>query len=224
MYIKAGDKVIAVHTQEVGLNTMTLWLEGNLPDDSIDLLLKAEITLCDASGQEIDYKIPGGKELLRVGYTYSTRTEYEMALYRENTRLLQAVDEAKETANAEIESLLQAARDGLLSPPVPGEAWDEEKWYRAGDTVRNEESGLYRCLKTCKNKAPDAEPDYWEPLSDAAPDIIVWADIKSGAAIEAGALVSHNDADWRCIKTHTKSQVRQPSKAQTDYWEVYNGG
>lgn len=90
--------------------------------------------------------------------TLTSQTPRETELEKENSQLKQTA----EAANAEIENLLQAARDGLLSPPVPGEAWDADKWYRAGDTVTWPDKQMHRCLKTCKNKAPDAAADYWE--------------------------------------------------------------
>ena len=181
--------------------------DAPLKQEAIDELLKAgawEIV----DGDEVQ-TVSSIDQLTSVRYRFS----------RSKSDLEIAQDEIS-SQKIEIEQMLTDARAGLVALPVDGEAWDATKWYRLGDRVVAE--GIsYTCQKICKGKAPGGTSTiaYWivTPLAEQPTP---WGDIPSGDTIAVGIIVTHNELTWRCVKEHTKSIVRQPSKVQTDYWEV----
>ena len=144
----------------------------------------------------------------------------EKSFERQLAAIREQLEEAKQQAARTEENIFTAIRKGLTSPPVPGEPWDPEKRYIAGDT--STAGGVeYTSLRFNKGKDPQTEPLYWEPkVKDPEPsDFIVWAEIPSQTLIKAGTLVTHNDRGWRCTEDHKKALVRQPSDFNTNWWE-----
>ena len=106
----------------------------------------------------------------------------------------------------------------LVPLPVPGEDWDYRKNYTVGDTV-TVDGVEYECIHTNRNNGPEQTLGIEWKIKEAAPVVLVWADIESNTAIAVGDLVEHNKLTWRCIKAHAKSQVRVPLDG-SQWWEV----
>ena len=209
MKIKVNEAEYDLIRYEDADEGIKLCLKEPIQDWSV--FIGAQTVLTDDEGNPSGERLPLLGEVKRVEYVFAAPGERERALQGE-------LDALKAQA-LEAESLIEQARSGLLPIPVPGEEWSAAKWYIQGDTVTFG-GVLYECLKTCKGKAP-TEEGYWREAEDMGetPPPLIWQDIESGAAIEVGTVVRHNDLIWRCIKAHGKSIIRQPSAVQREYWE-----
>ena len=117
-------------------------------------------------------------------------------------------------AHSELDGLIAAARQSLISPPSQGAPWDAETRYIAGDTVE----GGYVALKYSRNKPPAANlGTYWAVQTVTYP---AWDDIEDGTVIEVDTIVTYNGKTWQCTEQHIKSTVYKP-KAGSSKWSEY---
>lgn len=117
-------------------------------------------------------------------------------------------------AHSELDGLIAAARQSLISPPSQGAPWDAETRYIAGDTVE----GGYVALKYSRNKPPAANlGTYWAVQTVTYP---TWDDIEDGTVIEVDTIVTYNGKTWQCTEQHIKSTVYKP-KAGSSKWSEY---
>lgn len=117
-------------------------------------------------------------------------------------------------AHSELDGLIAAARQSLISPPSQGAPWDAETRYIAGDTVE----GGYVALKYSRNKPPAANlGTYWAVQTVTYP---AWGDIEDGTVIEVDTIVTYNGKTWQCTEQHIKSTVYKP-KAGSSKWSEY---
>ena len=115
---------------------------------------------------------------------------------------------------ADLNEVLIAAREGLVSIPTPGDAWSAELRYIAGDTATVD--GIsYTALRYSKGKNPPDSPDYWEVTPE--PSYPAWDSIEDGTVIKEGEIVTYNGATWQCTSQHIKSTVYKP-KAGSSKW------
>ena len=116
-------------------------------------------------------------------------------------------------AHSELDGLIAAARQSLISPPPQGAPWDAETRYIAGDTVEG-----YVALKYSRNKPPAANlGTYWAVQTVTYP---AWGDIEDGTVIEVNTIVTYNGKTWQCTEQHIKSTVYKP-KAGSTKWSEY---
>ena len=116
---------------------------------------------------------------------------------------------------ADLNEVLIAAREGLVSIPTPGDAWSAELRYIAGDTATVD--GIsYTALRYSKGKNPPDSPDYWEVTPE--PSYPAWDSIEDGTVIMEGEIVTYNGATWQCTSQHIKSTVYKP-KAGSSKWQ-----
>ena len=232
MYIKVNDERIAIKNVDNHGTSVLLWVDAPLTEP--EALNGDVLRVMDEEDNPIMETLQPLGALTLVGYRYELRTEKEATLAEQVEEMeglitghLETIREQEEYAEwiiaelalreAEVDDILQTVRDGLLAIPVPGEAWDNRKWYIGGDVVTH--GGLrYEALITCKGKEPGVEDGCWTELPEEAPVVLVWADIPSGTPIAIGDLVTHADKIYRCIKAHTKSAIRIVTN--TDYWEA----
>ena len=118
-----------------------------------------------------------------------------------------------------VSDALMAARKNLTGLPVPGEAWDAEKRYIAGDTV-TVNGVLYTALKYSKGKDPQSSPKHWQ-LNTGTSTYQTWDSISDGTLVEVGTIVTHQGQTWICTSQHIKSTVYKP-KDGSSKWETYN--
>lgn len=117
-------------------------------------------------------------------------------------------------AHSELDGLIAAARQSLISPPSQGAPWDAETRYIAGDTVE----GGYVALKYSRNKPPAANlGTYWAVQTVTYP---AWGDIEDGTVIEVDTIVTYNGKTWQCTEQHIKSTVYKP-KTGSSKWSEY---
>lgn len=117
-------------------------------------------------------------------------------------------------AHSELDGLIAAARQSLISPPSQGAPWNAETRYIAGDTVE----GGYVALKYSRNKPPAANlGTYWAVQTVTYP---TWDDIEDGTVIEVDTIVTYNGKTWQCTEQHIKSTVYKP-KAGSSKWSEY---
>lgn len=116
---------------------------------------------------------------------------------------------------SDLNEVLIAAREGLVSIPTPGDAWSAELRYIAGDTATVD--GIsYTALKYSKGKNPPDSPNHWEiTQTQAYPE---WDSIEDGTVIMEGKIVVYDGATWQCISQHIKSTVYKP-KASSSKWK-----
>ena len=221
------------HEVNISIGERNLLIMSDAPIEGIEGMLGKSVAELGDIGVALGHVAPIIKTLKGVAYEFLTQMEEAAALEREKVALesekaaLESEKGALETENAElknaaleIEIILQDARKGLLSAPVPGEEWDAAKWYRSGDTVQG-----YECLKTCRGREPSASPLFWAAVAEQVHSdegdsarVVAWADIENGATITVDTLVSHADKEYRCIKEHKKSVARQVTN--TNFWEA----
>lgn len=116
-------------------------------------------------------------------------------------------------AHSELDGLIAAARQSLISPPSQGAPWDAETRYITGDTVEG-----YIALKYSRNKPPAENlGTYWAVQTVTYP---AWGDIEDGAVIEVDTIVTYNGKTWKCTEQHIKSTVYKP-KAGSSKWNEY---
>ncbi len=116
-------------------------------------------------------------------------------------------------AHSELDGLIAAARQSLISPPSQGAPWNAETRYIAGDTVEG-----YVALKYSRNKPPAANlGTYWAVQTVTYP---AWSDIEDGTVIEVDTIVTYNGKTWQCTEQHIKSTVYKP-KAGSTKWSEY---
>lgn len=116
-------------------------------------------------------------------------------------------------AHSELDGLIAAARQSLISPPSQGAPWNAEARYIAGDTVEG-----YVALKYSRNKPPAANlGTYWAVQTVTYP---AWSDIEDGTVIEVDTIVTYNGKTWQCTEQHIKSTVYKP-KAGSSKWSEY---
>jgi hypothetical protein len=189
------------HEVNISIGERNLLIMSDASIEGIESLLGKSAAELGAIGAAFGQAAPVIKRFKGVTYEFLTQAAGEAAL---------------ESENAELKSVALAL-EALIPAPVPGEAWDAAKWYRTGDTVQG-----YECIKTCKGRTPSESPLYWAAMAQEEPQAaIVWADIESGATIEAGAVVEHADKLYRCIREHKKSIIR--TVTNTDFWEQVDG-
>lgn len=117
-------------------------------------------------------------------------------------------------AHSELDGLIAAARQSLISPPSQGAPWNAEARYTVGDTVE----GGYVALKYSRNKPPAANlGTYWAVQTVTYP---TWDDIEDGTVIEVDTIVTYNGKTWQCTEQHIKSTVYKP-KAGSSKWSEY---
>ena len=115
---------------------------------------------------------------------------------------------------ADLNEVLIAAREGLVSIPTPGDAWSAELRYIAGDTA-TVDGVSYTALRYSKGKNPPDSPNHWEVTQ--APSYPAWDSIEDGTVIMEGEIVTYNGATWQCTSQHIKSTVYKP-KAGSSKW------
>lgn len=116
-------------------------------------------------------------------------------------------------AHSELDGLIAAARQSLISPPSQGAPWNAETRYITGDTVEG-----YIALKYSRNKPPAANlGTYWAVQTVTYP---AWGDIEDGTVIEVDTIVTYNGKTWKCTEQHIKSTVYKP-KAGSTKWSEY---
>ena len=210
MELKIKDKTIPVQQYSNSTTEITVWMKDTLAEDQMVSLMSGEaIQVMDDEGNPTGVTLPPIKMLNGLAYSFALRTKADTDL--------EALESKLAEKEHELDQAIHEARNRLVSPPSPGEEWVIEKWYCSGDTVLFEGED-YTCQKTCKGRHPNLA-DYWA-VTPQVMEPILWGDIPSGDTIAVGTIVTHNELTWRCVKEHTKSIVRQPSKVQTDYWEV----
>ena len=146
------------------------------------------------------------------------KTKAQMTAFETAVLSLADADMTDESLPGVSEALI-AARENLTSLPVPGEAWDAEKRYIAGDTV-TVNGVLYTALKYSKGKDPQSSPQHWEADS-GTPAYQDWDSIEDGTVIEAGTIVTYHGDTWICTSQHIKSTVYKPKEGSSK-WEAYN--
>ena len=140
---------------------------------------------------------------------------------RQEEEQRQILEEAKQ-ASTKIAALTERVeayevRLAAGEKPVPGAAWSSLITYLRDEIV--ERGGKqYAALRYSKNKPPEDNPDLWEIVETGIP-VLVWNDAESGFSFAVGDLVTHINLTWRCIKAHTKSQVRVPLDG-SQWWEM----
>lgn len=116
---------------------------------------------------------------------------------------------------ADLNEVLIAAREGLVSIPTPGAAWSSDLRYIAGDTATVD--GIsYTALKYSKGKNPPDSPNHWEITQVSS--YPAWDSIEDGTVIMEGEIVTYNGATWQCTSQHIKSNVYKP-KAGSSKWQ-----
>ena len=115
---------------------------------------------------------------------------------------------------ADLNEVLIAAREGLVSIPTPGDAWSAELRYIAGDTA-TVDGVSYTALRYSKGKNPPDSPDYWAVTPE--PSYPAWDSIEDGTVIMEGEIVTYDGATWQCTGQHIKSTVYKP-KAGSSKW------
>lgn len=150
--------------------------------------------------------------------TLLQNTKNHMDTFKTAVLSLADADMTDESLPGVSEALI-AARENLTSLPVPGEAWDAEKRYIAGDTV-TANGILYTALKYSKGKDPTSNPQHWEAETGAItyPE---WSSIEDGTVVEAGTIVADRGSIWICTDQHFKSTVYRPKEGSSK-WEAYN--
>ena len=146
------------------------------------------------------------------------KTKAQMTAFETAVLSLADADLTDESLPGVSEALI-AARENLTSLPVPGEAWDAEKRYIAGDTV-TVNGVLYTALKYSKGKAPQSSPKHWQ-LNTGTSTYQTWDSISDGTLVEVGTIVTHQGQTWICTSQHFKSTVYTP-KSGSSKWEAYN--
>lgn len=119
-------------------------------------------------------------------------------------------------AHSELDGLIAAARQSLISPPSQGAPWNAEARYTVGDTVE----GGYVALRYSRGKDPADTANlgvYWEMPQFSYP---AWSDIEDGTVIEVDTIVTYNGKTWQCTEQHIKSTVYKP-KAGSTKWSEY---
>ena len=118
---------------------------------------------------------------------------------------------------ADLNEVLIAAREGLVSIPTPGDAWSAELRYIAGDTATVD--GIsYTALRYSKGKNPPDSPDYWEVTPE--PSYPAWDSIEDGTVIKEGEIVTYNGATWQCTSQHIKSTVYKPKDGSSKWVQI----
>lgn len=115
---------------------------------------------------------------------------------------------------ADLNEVLIAAREGLVSIPTPGDAWSADLRYIAGDTA-TVDGVSYTALRYSKGKNPPDSPDYWAVTPE--PSYPAWDSIEDGTVIMEGEIVTYDGATWQCTSQHIKSIVYKP-KAGSSKW------
>lgn len=116
---------------------------------------------------------------------------------------------------ADLNEVLIAAREGLVSIPTPGDAWSAELRYIAGDTATVD--GIsYTALRYSKGKNPPDSPNHWEITQVSS--YPAWDSIEDGTVIMEGEIVTYDGATWQCTSQHIKSIVYKP-KAGSSKWQ-----
>ena len=144
------------------------------------------------------------------------KTRAQMTSFKTAVLSLADADLTDESLPGVTDALI-AARENLTSLPVPGEAWDAEKRYIAGDTV-TVNGQLYTALKYSKVKNPQSNPQHWEAVSDT-PTYQDWDSIEDGTVIEMGTIVTYQGGTWICTSQHFKSAVYKPKEGSSK-WEI----
>ena len=118
---------------------------------------------------------------------------------------------------ADLNEVLIAAREGLVSIPTPGDAWSAELRYIAGDTA-TVDGVSYTALRYSKGKNPPDSPDYWEVTPE--PSYPAWDSIEDGTVIMEGEIVTYNGATWQCTSQHIKSNVYKPKSSSSKWVQI----
>ena len=135
---------------------------------------------------------------------------------KEIAALKTEVEQTGQNIEQSLEQILKDARDSLLPIPTPGAAWDARLNYTTGDEITID-GVTYVALKYNRGQDPREHPELWEVKKEVF--ILFWQDVESGYSFVVGDIVEHNKLKWRCIKAHTKSQVRVPLDG-SQWWEV----
>lgn len=118
---------------------------------------------------------------------------------------------------ADLNEVLIAAREGLVSIPTPGDAWSAELRYIAGDTA-TVDGVSYTAVRYSKGKNPPDSPDYWEVTPE--PSYPAWDSIEDGTVIKEGEIVTYNGATWQCTSQHIKSTVYKPKDGSSKWVQI----
>lgn len=118
---------------------------------------------------------------------------------------------------ADLNEVLIAAREGLVSIPTPGDAWSAELRYIAGDTA-TVDGVSYTAVRYSKGKNPPDSPDYWEVTPE--PSYPAWDSIEDGTVIMEGEIVTYNGATWQCTSQHIKSNVYKPKSSSSKWKQI----
>lgn len=118
---------------------------------------------------------------------------------------------------SDLNEVLIAAREGLVSIPTPGDAWSADLRYIAGDTATVD--GIsYTALRYSKGKNPPDSPDYWAVTPE--PSYPAWDSIEDGTVIMEGEIVTYNGATWQCTSQHIKSNVYKPKSSSSKWVQI----
>lgn len=201
------------HDVSISVGAKNFLVMSNAPIKGIETLCgKKIIELGDTGFMQNESTI---KTLKGVTYEFETQENEAAELAAENAELKRAA--------LDFESVLLAAREGLLAVPKPGEDWDAEKWYRTGDTVKYA-GATYECEKTCKGREPSTTLLFWKEIGQTTEtkpvEIVEWESIPAQADIEVGTIVTHAGKNYKCIAEHKKTVLRQVTN--TNFWEQVN--
>ena len=88
------------------------------------------------------------------------------------------------------------------------------KWTRAAQAVKERYDARETLLARLQAERDDAaaQVEKWRALAE----MTRWAELSSGAAINAGDRVRHGLHTYACVKAHTKALTRSP--INTEYW------
>lgn len=118
---------------------------------------------------------------------------------------------------ADLNEVLIAAREGLVSIPTPGDAWSAELRYITGDTA-TVDGVSYTALKYSKGKNPPDSPNHWEVTQE--PAYPAWDSIEDGTVIKEGEIVTYDGATWQCTGQHIKSNVYKPKSGSSKWKQI----
>lgn len=196
------------------VETAKVYIQGGISLSDIEALMLSDERLTgytELYEHSLTFRKAPNQELLlakelaqQLEFTVATLTERTSTLNTEKTMLIEEVTE------------LSGRLNGLITPPVQGADWDNDKRYARGDTAIEGDIS-YTSLKFNRGKRPSLSPDYWKPAQPQT-TVLVWTDIPIGSSIQEGNLVTYNSKIWNCTNPHIKSLIRQPS-AFSDYWQ-----